>query len=85
MIRRLFSRLFLDDQGQDLTEYTLIIAMVSLVAFGIFASTGKSAAGVWSGAGTILTSADATASGSASTPPDTGGGSGDDDHDHHHH
>jgi Flp pilus assembly pilin Flp len=85
MIRRLLSRLFREDQGQDLTEYTLIIAMVALVAFGIFASTGQSAASVWSGAGTILTSADSTSSGSASTPPDAGGGGqGGGDHDHHH-
>ena len=73
MIRRLFSRLLREEQGQDLTEYTLLIAMVAFVAFGIFFSTGKTAAGVWAGAGTILTSADSTASGSSTT---SSGGSG---------
>jgi len=63
MIRRLFSHLIHEDQGQDLTEYTLLIAMVSLVAFSLFAGTGATAAGVWNGAGTTLTSAGTTAAG----------------------
>jgi Flp pilus assembly pilin Flp len=85
MIRRLLSRLFRDDQGQDLTEYTLLIAMVALVAFGIFASTGQNAAGVWDSAGTTLTSAASAASGSSTAPSGGGGeGGGDGDHDHHH-
>lgn len=79
MMRRFFSRLFRDDQGQDLTEYTLLIAMVAFVAFAIFSSTGQSAAGVWNGAGTILTSADSAATGA--TPASGGGGH---DHDEHH-
>jgi Flp pilus assembly pilin Flp len=81
MIRRLLSRLLREDQGQDLTEYTLLIAMVATVAFGIFFSTGQTAAGVWDGAGTILTSADSTASGSSGSSG--GGGRGDDGHHHH--
>lgn len=63
MIRRFISRLIHEDQGQDLTEYTLLIAMVSLVAFSLFAGTGATAAGVWNGAGTTLTSAGTTAAG----------------------
>lgn len=72
MIRRFLSRLFRDDQGQDLTEYTLLIAMVALVAFAIFASTGTTAAGVWSGAGATLDGANTTATGasSATAPAD---------------
>jgi len=46
-----------DDQGQDLTEYTLLIATVALVAFAVFASTGRTAAGVWSGANHTLNTA----------------------------
>jgi Flp pilus assembly pilin Flp len=64
MIRRLSARLFRDDQGQDLTEYTLLIALVSLVAFALLSSTGTTAAKVWNGAGNTLTSAETTASGS---------------------
>lgn len=82
MIRRLLSRLLREDQGQDLTEYTLLMAMVALVAFGIFASTGQSAAGVWDGAGTILTSADGAATGASASTGGSGGGGH--DHDHHH-
>ena len=73
MIRHSLAHLF-DDQGQDLTEYSLLIALVAFVAFGLFATTGATAAGVWNGAGTTLTSASASASGSgAPTPaaPDT--------------
>src|SRR5258708_34078959 len=71
MNRYLFAQLLQDDQGQDMTEYSLLIALVALVAFGLFATTGSTAAGVWNGAGTTLTSADATAGGSAPpvTPP----------------
>jgi Flp pilus assembly pilin Flp len=65
MIRRLLSRLIHEDQGQDLTEYTLLIAMVSLVAFSLFAGTGTTAAGVWNGAGDTLASAGSTAAGTA--------------------
>jgi Flp pilus assembly pilin Flp len=76
MIRNLFAQLFQDDQGQDLTEYSLLIAMVTFVAFALFATTGRTAAGVWNGAGTTLTSAGATAGGSGAptVPPPSGGG-----------
>jgi Flp pilus assembly pilin Flp len=70
MIRRFFSRLLRDEQGQDLTEYTLLIAMVALAAVGIFSSAGQSASGVWRGAGTILTSASSISTGAAA--PATG-------------
>ena len=75
MIRHLFAQLFQDDQGQDLTEYSLLIALVAFVAFALFATTGATAAGVWNGAGTTLTSAGATAGGSPApvTPPSGGG------------
>ena len=85
MNRYLFAQLLQDDQGQDLTEYSLLIALVALVAFGLFATTGSTAAGVWNGAGTTLTSADAIAGGSSApvTPPSppAGGGHGHRDHD----
>jgi Flp pilus assembly pilin Flp len=64
MIRHTFARFFHDNQAQDLTEYTLLIALVSLVAFAIMASTGRTAAGAWSGANSSLSSANSTASSS---------------------
>jgi len=74
MTRRIISRILRDDQGQDLTEYTLLIAMVALAAFAIFISTGKTAAQVWKEAGATITSARvaATATG-APNPTDHGG------------
>lgn len=75
MIRRLFAH-FQDDQGQDLTEYSLLIALVAFVAFALFATTGSTAAGVWNGAGTTLSSAGSTASGSDAAPDTTSPGGG---------
>jgi len=62
----------------------LLMAMVALVAFGIFASTGQTAAGVWDGAGTILTSADSAASGASASTGGSGSGDHDGHGDHHH-
>ena len=80
MMRRLLSALVHDEQGQDLTEYTLLIAMVATVAFGLFASTGQSAAGIWYGAGTHLSSASGAASGSLSGGTGPTGSGGHQDH-----
>ena len=36
----------LDEQGQDLTEYTLLIVFIMLALIGLAAGTGKSIAGI---------------------------------------
>jgi Flp pilus assembly pilin Flp len=64
MMLNFFARFCRDDQAQDLTEYTLLLAMVSLVIFALMASTGQTAAGIWTGANSSLASANVTASSS---------------------
>lgn len=82
MLRRLVRRLLREEQGQDLVEYTLLIAMVSMVAFGLMYTTGSTAASAWTGAGNTLQSASTIASGGPATSTGGGGGGGG-DHDHH--
>ncbi|MBS1854572.1 MAG: hypothetical protein JST11_04345 [Acidobacteria bacterium] len=79
MLRRLVRRLLREEQGQDLVEYTLLIAMVSMVAFGLMYTTGSTAASAWTGAGNKLQTASTVASGGSATS--TGGGGG--HHDEH--
>jgi len=51
-----------DEQGQDLIEYTLLIAFVALSSAVVFVHPGSSVKGIWSTAGSELTAANATAS-----------------------
>ena len=37
-----------EQQGQDLIEYSLIIAFVALAAAGLFATAGGNIKGIWS-------------------------------------
>lgn len=53
-----FMKSFLrDEQGQDLIEYTLLLAFVALAAAGLFSSVGGSVSSIWGTANTQLTSA----------------------------
>jgi Flp pilus assembly pilin Flp len=52
------------EEGQDLIEYTLLLAFVALVAAGLFIGSGQSTSGIWSIANTQLSSASAAASSS---------------------
>ncbi len=47
-----------DEQGQDLIEYTLLLAFVALASAGLFLTAGGSIAGIWGKAQTKLTAAD---------------------------
>jgi Flp pilus assembly pilin Flp len=51
-----------DEQGQDLIEYTLLLAFVCLASAALFISAGGSVAGIWTSANTRLTAANASAS-----------------------
>lgn len=52
-----------DDSGQDLIEYTLLLAMVCLASAGLFISSGTAVSGIW-GTTTNNLSAASTAAGS---------------------
>lgn len=51
-----------DDQGQDLVEYTLLLAFVCLATAGLFTNSGKELTGIWSVANTRLSAANTAAS-----------------------
>ena len=53
-----------NEEGQDLIEYTLLLAFVALVAAGLFIQSGQSTSGIWSIANTKLSSASSAASAS---------------------
>jgi Flp pilus assembly pilin Flp len=54
---------FRDDQGQDLIEYTLLMAFVSLASAALFTSAGGSINTVFSVANTLFSKAASLASG----------------------
>jgi Flp pilus assembly pilin Flp len=57
-----FMKSFLkDEQGQDLIEYTLLLAFVALGAAALFQGMGTSISGIWTGANTQMTTANAAA------------------------
>jgi Flp pilus assembly pilin Flp len=50
-----------DEQGQDLIEYTLLLAFVALASAAIFIGAGGSINGIWTGANNRLATANTTA------------------------
>jgi Flp pilus assembly pilin Flp len=53
-----FLKIFLkDEQGQDLIEYTLLLAFVALAAAALFTNVGSSISGIWGSANTQTTAA----------------------------
>jgi Flp pilus assembly pilin Flp len=51
-----------DEQGQDLIEYTLLMAFVALASAALFIGAGKSIQGIWTATNTQLSAANASAS-----------------------
>ena len=51
-----------DQEGQDLIEYTLLLAFVALVAAGLFINGGASVSGIWNTTTSNLNHASAAAS-----------------------
>ena len=51
-----------DEQGQDLIEYTLLLAFVALASAALFITAGTSVNGIWGKAQTQLANADTAAS-----------------------
>ena len=55
-----------NEEGQDLIEYTLLLAFVALVAAGLFIQSGQSTSGIWTIANNKLKDASSAAAASAS-------------------
>lgn len=51
-----------EEKGQDLIEYTLLMAFVALASAALFLGAGGSINGIWSTANTQLAAANAAAS-----------------------
>jgi Flp pilus assembly pilin Flp len=49
-----------EEQGQDLIEYTLLMAFVALASAALFIGAGGSISGIWSSTNTQLATANTT-------------------------
>ena len=54
---RFLKGLWRDEQGQDLIEYTLLMAFVALASTSLFINSGGSVSGIWSAVSARLTAA----------------------------
>lgn len=61
-MRELLRRFWREEQGQDLIEYTLLLAFVALVSAALFIGAGQTASGIWSIANASLAAASSAAS-----------------------
>ncbi len=64
-MKMIFRNLIQEEQGQDLIEYTLLLAFVVLASAALFISAGGSIRGIWGQANGILTNANTAATGSS--------------------
>jgi Flp pilus assembly pilin Flp len=82
---RAIKALFRQTDGQDLVEYTLLLAFIALVGISIVIGASGSIQGIWGSSNATLVAANTTASGGAAAAGGTGGGGGNGggDGDHH--
>jgi len=62
----LWQQFFSDDRGQDLVEYSLLLAFVCLVGAATFIGMGQTIGGIWGIANSRLASANCTSNCSGS-------------------
>ena len=56
-MKTILSTLIRDERGQDLIEYTLLMAFITLASAAIFANAGVSATGIWKTGSNTLSNA----------------------------
>jgi len=61
-MKKMFMNFVKDEQGQDLIEYTLLMAFIALASAAIFVNAGKSVSSIWGSASTQLSNAALSAS-----------------------
>jgi len=61
-VNTLWNGFFHDEQGQDLIEYTLLLAFVCLASAALFIGAGGSVSGIWTSANSDLAQANTSAS-----------------------
>jgi Flp pilus assembly pilin Flp len=54
---KLLKRFLSDESGQDLIEYTLLMAFIAIASAGIFINAGNSAKSIWKDASNQLSNA----------------------------
>jgi Flp pilus assembly pilin Flp len=62
ILRKLLFEFLHDQQGQDLIEYTLLLAFVCLGSAALFIGAGHSVSGIWTAANSRLAAANTSAS-----------------------
>jgi len=60
-MKNLIVRFVRDEQGQDLIEYTLLLAFVCLASAALFIGAGNSLKSIWSTANATIANANAAA------------------------
>ena len=60
-MKKYFIHLIRDEQGQDLVEYTLLLAFVCLASAALFIGAGNSLKGIWTSANSLLVNANTAA------------------------
>jgi Flp pilus assembly pilin Flp len=60
-MKQLMMRFVREEEGQDLVEYTLLLAFVCLASAALFINAGNSMAGIWVRANVITTQANSVA------------------------
>ena len=61
-MKNMIMRFVKEEEGQDLIEYTLLMAFVALASAAIFIQAGNSIKGIWTSANTQLANANTQAS-----------------------
>jgi Flp pilus assembly pilin Flp len=61
-VKHMLKSFLRDEQGQDLIEYTLLMAFVALASAALFIGAGGSISGIWTSTNSQLTTANTSAS-----------------------
>lgn len=62
MLTSMLQRFWKEEEGQDLVEYSLLLAFIALAAVGLLSGTRTTISGLWSQINSTLASASTTAS-----------------------
>jgi Flp pilus assembly pilin Flp len=62
MLKQTMQRFWKEEEGQDLVEYSLLLAFIALAAVGLLSGTRSTISGLWSNINNTLASASTTAS-----------------------
>jgi Flp pilus assembly pilin Flp len=79
-MRVLVRRFLKNESGQDLTEWALILAFISISSTALITGSGKPVTTVWTNAGLALQGQTTNNGNGAINPPEPGGTSHIDDH-----